>query len=35
VRYEFSAPQPVPEPGSMFLVGFGAMMMGKLVKGRH
>jgi len=35
VRYEFAGPQPVPEPGSMFLVGFGAMMMRKLVKDRH
>jgi hypothetical protein len=29
VRYEFAAPQPVPEPGTMLLVGFGALMMSR------
>lgn len=32
VRYEFAAPQPVPEPATMFLVGFGALMMARRLK---
>jgi hypothetical protein len=29
VRYEFAAPQPVPEPATMLLVGSGALMLSR------
>jgi hypothetical protein len=35
VRYEFVAPQPVPEPGTMLLVGFGTVMIGRRLKRRR
>ena len=35
VRYEFAAPQPVPEPGTMLLVGFGTVMIGRRFKRRR
>jgi len=35
VRYEFAAPQPVPEPGTMLLVGFGTVMIGRRLKRRR
>jgi PEP-CTERM motif len=35
VRYDFSGPEPVPEPGTTLMVGFGtAAIVGRL-SGRH